>query len=325
MKANHRVVVFFDNLEDVSVEESVFEGMDVDVELTGVRDEDEIVETAAGAVGVILDANTQFTESVIDRLDDLEIISRAGIGYDNIDTDAAEERGITVTNVPDYCMDEVPAHTIGLILSLVRRLTVFDAHTADGGWDWGHGAPIPRLNELTLGVIAYGKIGSRVAKKAEHFFDTRLAYDPYVDDVTIELADVEPVGFDELLERSDVITLHPPLTDETREMIDAEAFETMGEDVILVNTSRGGVIDQDALLTALEDGTLAGAGLDVLAEEPPAEDDPLLDRDDTIITPHTAFYSEGSLVELREKAASEVKRVIEGEEPRSPVGEPDWK
>ncbi|MFB6114563.1 MAG: C-terminal binding protein [Halodesulfurarchaeum sp.] len=324
MDSTNRVVVFWPNLEDVSIEESVFEGMDVDVELSKTRNEDEVIEVADGADGVIIDDQAPFTQSVIEELTDLQIISRAGIGYDNIDLDAAEANDIITTNVPDYCMDEVPTHAMALILSLFRRLEVYDEATASGDWDWVDAAPIERLNNKTLGIVAYGKLGSRVAKKAEPFFDTRLAYDPYVPDVEMELADVEPVGFEELLSRSDVITLHPLLTDETREMIDEAAFNTMGEGVFLVNTSRGEVVDIDALVEALEDGTVAGAGLDVLPEEPPPEDHPLLGRSDTIITPHAAFYSEGSLVEMRKKGAREVKRVLEGEEPRNPIEEPEY-
>lgn len=320
--SQYQVVVFDNRIEDLSIEREIFDGMPVDLTLSGTTSE-HVIRDGIDAYGIIVDATVPISAEVISQLDDLEIIARSGIGFDNVDVEAARDRGIRVTNVPDYCLDEVSTHALALILSLVRKLPVYDRRTSDGVWDWSDGVPTDRLSERTLGIVGYGNIGSRAATRAEPFFDQRIAYDPYVEDAVLRSAGVEPVTFEDLLARSDVISLHPPLTDETRGMIDESAFEQMGDETILVNTSRGGVVDQQALADALDAGTIAAAGLDVLETEPP-ENDRLLDRDDVIVTPHAAWYSEQSMVDLRQSAAREVRRKLEGEPPKNPVEDQEW-
>lgn len=320
--SQYQVVVFDDRIRDLSVERSVFEGMPVDLTLSGTTSED-VLTDGKDAAAIIIDATVPVPAEVIADLEDLEIIARSGIGFDNVDVEAARERDIRVTNVPDYCLEEVSTHALSLILSLARKLPIYDRRTGEGVWDWSDGVPIERLAERTLGVVGYGNIGSKAAEKARPFFDRVLAFDPYVDDDVMRADEVEPVAFADLLSRSDVVSLHPPLTDETKGMIDASAFEQMGEGAILVNTSRGGVVDQKALADALDAGTIAAAGLDVLETEPP-EDDRLLGRDNVIVTPHAAWYSEQSMNDLRQSAAREVRRLFEGEPPKNPVEDQDW-
>lgn len=322
------VAVFDSKDETLAVEREVFEGMDVELRQPDARDEDGAIEAARDADAIIADAAVPITERLLSVLD-LRIVARAGIGFDNIDVAAAGRHGVTVTNVPDYCVDEVSTHALALLLALVRKTHVYASDTAAGGWDWERGAPIRRLGDLTLGIVAFGRIGSRAAEKALPFFERVIAADPYVDDAEIERAGVEPVAFDELLARANVISIHTPLTDETRDMFDADAFAAMDADpddgggTLLVNTSRGPVVDEDALLTALDAGTVAGAGLDVMEREPPG-DSPLLGREDVIVTPHVAWYSRESQREVRRKAATEVRRALEGEDPRYPVGDSQW-
>lgn len=318
-----RVVVFDDRILDLDIEKAAFDDVDVDLQLSGGTSEAHVVEDGADATGIIVDANVPVPASAIAAMENLEIVARSGIGFDNVALDAAREHDVRVTNVPDYCIDEVSTHAMGLILTLARKLTVYDRATSDGRWEWADGVPLQRLSDRTLGIVGHGNIGSRTAAKAEPFFDERLAYDPYVSDASLRAAGVEPVSFDDLLARSDVVTVHPPLTDETEHMFDERAFEQLSAGTIFVNTSRGGVVDQQALEAALDDGTVAAAGLDVLEREPPV-DDPLLGREDVVATPHAGWYSEESMMELRRAAAHEVKRAIEGRPPLNPVDEHEW-
>lgn len=317
-----QVVVFDDRIEDLAIEREIFGGIAVDLTLSGTTRE-HVLTDGTDAFGIIIDATVPIPADVISALDELEIVARSGVGFDNVDVDATRDRDIRVTNVPDYCLDEVSTHALSLILALVRNLPVYDRRTSDGSWDWTDGVAIKRLSEQTLGIVGYGNIGSRTARKAAPFFEERLAYDPYVADDTIRSDDVGPVGFEDLLARSDVISLHPPLTEETRGMIDASAFGKMNDETILVNTSRGEVVDQQALADALDQGTIAAAGLDVMEAEPP-ENDQLLARNDVLVTPHAAWYSNQSMVDLRRGAAREVKRTLEDEPPKHPVEEQEW-
>lgn len=320
-----QVVVFDTKRPDLRIERQVFEALDlpVEVEMSPHRTEAGVIEAAMGAHGIMVDAGTPVTERVLDALDALEIVARVGIGVDNIAIDAAREQGIAVTNVPDYSVDEVSTHALGLLLTLAREIQTYSADTEAGNWDWKRGVPLFRLQERTLGVIAFGRIGRRIARKAAPLFETVVAYDPYLDDDVFERYGVERVGFEELLGRADAISLHTPLTEETESMLDSAAFGTMAErdtdaGTILINTSRGGVIDEGALLEALESGTVRAAGLDVLAEEPPS-DRALLDRDDVIVTPHIGWYSEESRDEVRRRSAREIGRVFQGVPPENDV------
>ncbi|MFW6003177.1 MAG: C-terminal binding protein [Halanaeroarchaeum sp.] len=321
--ATPRVVVFDDRIPDLDIEAATFGDLDVDLRLSGGTSEAHVAEDGADATGIIVDANVPVPGSAIASMDNLEIVARSGIGFDNVDLEAAREHDVRVTNVPDYCIEEVSTHALGLILTLGRKLHVYDRETSEGRWEWADGVPIERLSEKTLGIVGHGNIGSRAAAKAEPFFGRRLAYDPYVTDSSLRDAGVEPASFEVLLSEADVVSVHPPLTAETEHMFDASAFDRMSRGTVLVNTSRGGVVDQEALATALDDGTVAAAGLDVLEREPPV-DDPLLERDDVVATPHAGWYSEDAMEELRRAAAEEVKRAIEGRPAINPVDEHEW-
>jgi D-3-phosphoglycerate dehydrogenase / 2-oxoglutarate reductase len=243
------------------------------------------------------------------------IISRYGVGVDNIDVETATNHGIVVTNVPDYCMDEVSTEAMALLLCGARRIMIYDRQIREGGWDMRAGLPFPRLWGLTLGIIGFGRIGRTVAPKAQAFGLRVIAYDPYIDRQEMVKRNVTPTDFDTLLRESDFVTLHVPLTPETTKMIGEKTLGKMKPAAWLINTSRGGVVDTEALVVALKKGRIAGAGLDVMPQEPPAVDDPLRSLPNVVMTPHSAFYSEGSLQELQAKAVKRIVDVLAGNTP----------
>ena len=258
------------------------------------------------------------TAEIIRQMKRCRIISRFGIGVDNVDIPAATRAGIVVTKVPDYCIDEVSDHALALLLALVRKVSFANARVQAGRWEMPAVVPIHRLRGTVLGLVGFGRIPQLVAPKGQAFGMRVLAFDPYIAEPVMKRAGVEKVEFMELLERSDYISIHTPLGPETHHMFNAEAFRRMKPSAYLVNTARGPIIDEAALASALDNKQLAGAALDVLESEPPTGS-PLLRRDNVIFTPHTGFYSEESLLELQTKAAEEVVRVLEGKAPLNPV------
>jgi len=279
------------------------------------RSEEEVIQKAKDAHG-LLTQYAPISRKVIEALSQCRVIARYGIGVDNIDISAATQRKIVVVNVPSYCEEEVASHTLALILACVRKIFLFNQAIRKGNWDWKLGRPIVRLSEQKLGLIAFGKIAKMVAKKARAFGFSLMGFDPYISDEEFAAEGVRKVDLDYLLKNSDIICVHAPLTQETRHMLGREEFKKMKSSSFLVNTSRGAVVDEKALYEALREGQIAGAALDVLEEEPPAKDRPLLKLDNVIFTPHVAWYSESSLKELRAKAATDLVRVLEGKTPQ---------
>lgn len=312
----HRVVVADTKATNIDAIEQTLS--DAATETTEARAADEVIEAAHGADALIVDSSTQVTAAVLEALDSLSVVGRSGIGVDNIDVAAAQREGTVVINVPDYCVDEVSTHALSLALARLRRLETYDGGIAEGTWDWTLGQPIGRLAGSTVGLVAFGAIARRLAAKLRGFDVSVLAYDPYVPEYRMADFGVETVGFEELLSRSSIVSIHAPLTDETRGMFDAEAFDAMREDAILVNTARGPIVEEDALAAALRSGGIDAAGLDVREAEPPG-DSPLHGREDVLLTPHVAWYSEDSRTELGHTVAADVDRVLRGEEPRNPV------
>jgi D-3-phosphoglycerate dehydrogenase len=244
-----------------------------------------------------------------------QIIARYGVGVDNIDVEAATEHGIVVTNVPDYCMDEVSNEAMAMLLCGARGILTYDRSVRSGVWNVKVGMPLFRLKGLTLGIIGFGRIGKTVAPKAQGFGLRVIAYDPYIDQQEMTQRNVKPVDLDTLLRTSDFVTIHTPLTPETHKMLGEEALRKMKPTAWLINTARGGVVDTVALAAALREGRLAGAGLDVLPQEPPPRDVEFFGLPNVIFTPHSAFYSEGSLQELQSKTAQRVVEVLQGKVP----------
>ena len=295
----------------------------VDVDVAELRSTENLIEAAAGADAVVTDINTPVTAEALDALD-LRVVVRSAVGVDNIDVEAAAANGVTVTRVPDYCTDEVATHSVSLLFACLRSLKGYDDQVAAGGWSWEAGRPIRRVSASTIGFVSFGPIAQRAAEQLSGFDADLVAYDPFVEATEMAEYGVEKASFDELFDRADHVGVYAPLTDATRGMVDADALGRLDEDSVVVNVSRGPVVDADALLDALEAGSIKGAGLDVLAEEPP-EDDPLVGRDDTLVTPHAAWYSEEARDDLNRSGAADVAAVLNGETPDGRVDpDADW-
>jgi D-3-phosphoglycerate dehydrogenase / 2-oxoglutarate reductase len=246
-------------------------------------------------------------------------IGRFGLGVDNIDLPAAKALGIAVNYVPDYCLREVSDHAMALLLALTRKITFANKLVQSGRWEVPPIVPLHRLEGQVLGLIGFGNIPRALAPKARSFGLKVLAHDPYVAKETLSGAGVEGVSFDDLLARSDFISVHAPLLAATRGLMNATAFGKMKKGAFLINTARGPLVDEAALVAALDSGHLGGAALDVVASEPLPTDSQLLGRDNVILTPHTAFYSVEALEELQTKCASDVARVLSGEKALYPI------
>jgi D-3-phosphoglycerate dehydrogenase len=290
------------------------------------RSEDDLISIAHDADAIIT-GGEPYSRKVIEKLTKCRIISNIGIGYDGIDVEAATEHGIFITNVPDYCLEEMAEHTLALILACGRKLLRFNRAVREGKWDSRAPReirekirpPMFRLKGQTLGLIGLGRIPRTLVPKAKALGLRVIAYDPYVSkDAAAELG-VEMVGFEQLLRESDFVSLHAALTKDNQHMMGLEQFKKMKRTAYLINTARGGLIDEQALNTALSEGIIAGAGLDVLDPEPPSRDNPLFKCDNVIITAHSANYSEESQAELLRRPEEEVFRVLRGEWPCCPV------
>ncbi len=277
-----------------------------------------LAEAASGADALLV-TYAPVTAWLIERLKRCRIISRFGIGVDNVDVAAATRAGIVVTRVPDYCIDEVSDHALALLLALARKIPEADRRVKAGQWEVAALAPIHRLRGRTLGLVGFGQIPRALAPKARALGLRVVAFDPYVEPEEMARAGVDAVSFDDLIAQSDFVSIHAPLVPETRHLFNADVFRRMKNTAYLINTARGPLVDEAALVEALERGQIAGAALDVLPQEPPPPASPLLRSSKIVLTPHAAFYSEESLEELQRKAAEEVVRVLTGEPPRHPV------
>ncbi len=279
---------------------------------------DDILSVARDADAILV-TYAKLPAELLQQLTRCKAIGRFGLGVDNIDVPAATARGITVTYVPDYCMQEVSDHAMALLLSLARKVPYSNKLVQAGRWEMPAVAPLRRLEGQVLGLIGFGNIPRALAPKAQAFGLTVIAHDPCAPKEVFAATGVESVSFDDLLARSDFISVHAPLLPATRGLVNAAAFAKVKKGALIVNTARGPLIDEPALIAALDSGHLGGAALDVVTTEPLPKDSPLLGRDNVILTPHTAFYSVEALEELQTKCASDVARVLSGEKPVYPV------
>jgi D-3-phosphoglycerate dehydrogenase / 2-oxoglutarate reductase len=299
-------------------EQRVLAPLGVELRPAQCQSEGEIIELAHEA-DAVLNCYAKMTARVIEGLKRCRIIARYGIGVDNVDVVAATRFGILVTNVPDYCIDEVSDHALALLLALARRITVADGAVKTGAWDVVAHAGIRRLRGQALGLLGFGKIAKAFASKVQPLGMKVLVYDPYIEPLLIAQHGAEAVSLDKVLTDADAISIHVPLSSETRNLIGQRELARMKPTAFLINTSRGGIVDEQALAAALKEHRLGGAALDVLSIEPPPPDHPLRQAPNMILTPHLAFYSRESVIELQTKAAEEVARALKGEPPRSPV------
>jgi|HubBroStandDraft_6_1064221.scaffolds.fasta_scaffold239275_1 D-3-phosphoglycerate dehydrogenase len=314
-KSNKRVLITDYAWKSLDRERRILEEVGATLVPAKTGEEDELSILAANVEG-ILTCWRRVSEKVIQNAPRCLAIGRYGIGLDNIDVPFATQAGIIVTNVPSYCVEEVAEHTMALLLSLARKITFYDREVKSGVYNLQSQTPLYRISGKTLGIVGFGRIAKAVCRKAAGFGLRILVCDPPLRKADIAGHQVETVPFQELLQSSDFISVHVPLKPDTRHLFDLGAFRQMKSTAFIVNTSRGEVIDADALLIALDEGLIGGAGLDVLAKEPPVLRDRLVLHPRTIVTPHAAFNSEESLEELQDTAAKQMADVLSGRSPR---------
>jgi len=279
---------------------------------------------AAIALGIRIMPGYIFSLKVIENLNKCRLIALTGIGYDNVDISAATEKGICVANVPYYCLEEVSDHAMALILACARKFYQLLPDIKRGKWSTQADylsalKPLHRLSGQTLGLIGFGNIARTLVPKARAFGFRIIAYAPHVPSILFETFKVESVGLDQLLGESDFVSMHTTLTSENKHMMGLPQFKKMKPTAYFINTARGELVDERALYTALSEGLIAGAGLDVLESEPPGLDNPLLKLSNVLITGHFAYYSEESREELFRWPWEEVARVLQGEWPQGLV------
>lgn len=303
----------------LDIERRIFQAAGAELLVAETGDEMELVRLAPRADGILTNWKP-VTPAVLDAAARCRIVSRYGVGVDNIAVQHATQLGIPVTNVPDYCFEEVSDHVMALLLACARRVVKFANATRVGQWDVKSGRPIPRLRGQTLGLIGFGHNGRALAPKAAGFGLKILAYDPWVKPEAVAPYGRLTNALDQVLREADYISIHVPLTDKTRGLINAQTLRLMKPTAYLINTSRGPIVDEAALYEALTEKRIAGAALDVLAQEPgdPGAN-PLFGLENVIITPHAAFYSESAIEELQQKAAEHVAQVLRGEVPTNIV------
>ena len=309
------------NLDD-TIEELEKVGAKMEL-LPFLEDEDEIIQKTKGADALIV-VEAPITRKVLSALgdDNCKAVLRTGVGFDCIDVEAATDNGIAVINIPDMWTREVANHAMTLLLTSNRKLVNQFNDVRNETWSPTPSAHFGPLHTETVGIVGMGRIGSAFARRIAAFETEVIAYDPYIDDAAFEAVGAISVSFNELLSRSDYVSVHTPLNDETHHLIDAEALSKMKSNAYLINTSRGPVVDEAALIIALQQGQILGAGLDVLESEPPAPSNPLLSMDNVVITPHSAHYSQLSMAIRPRRYGLEVAAVLEGRKPINLVNPP---
>jgi D-3-phosphoglycerate dehydrogenase / 2-oxoglutarate reductase len=305
--STYRVVVTDQVFPTVDLERELLAGIDAEL-IVAEDDRDEMLRLASSA-DALLNTYAPFSSEDLQTLGACQIIARYGIGVDNIDLDAARQAGIAVTNVPDYCLEEVAVHTVALILTSQRRIPEGDMLVRSGGWGVAELRPMRRISELTVGLLGYGRIARNVSSIMASMGATVIAHDPFVTDPG---DDTRMVAMEQLLAESDILSLHAPLTPETRGVIGTRELEQMRHDAVLVNTSRGPLIVLDDLLTALKLRTIGAAALDVVDPEPLPDPSLVAGVPNLLLTPHVAYYSESALRESQTKATTQVINRLTG-------------
>lgn len=298
----------------------VLEGAGVAHTRIDTGDEEEIVTASRKADALIVQSpNTPVRASLIGALERCRIIIRLGIGLDNVDVEAATKKGIAVANVPDYCEEEVATHAVALLLAYVRKIPLLDREVRKGNWDYRSGGAIRRMSELTVGILGFGRIGRAFAERLRPFGCRLMVSDPYVPGEVAKGLGAFPVSKTDLFRESDAVSIHLPLTGETKGLVDRTLLRSMKPHACIINTSRGLIIDEAALEEALQEGWIGGAALDVLVVEPPPSGNPFAQHENVVLTPHAAWYSETAVRDLLRKGAEEVVRVLQGGRPKALV------
>jgi D-3-phosphoglycerate dehydrogenase len=314
-KNKFKVVITDCDHGSIEEEKREFGRIGAELILAQIKEEEDLIRVCKDADGLI-NQYARLTRRVLENLPKCKVISRYGVGLDPVDLRAATDFGIIVANVPDYCIHEVADQTLSMILALIRKTAFFDQKVKSGQWDFRQGRPIHEIKGKTLGLVGCGRIGLEVAKRIFSFGVSVVAFDPYIQKVRkgVQLTDLDTV-----LKESDFISIHCPLNESTRHLIGEKEFQKMAKKPLLINTSRGPIIDEKALIQALVEGRISGAGLDVLEKEPPDPQNPFLKMENVILSPHVGFYSEESIHELKRRAAQVVSTVLSGKWPKSVV------
>ncbi|MCI8608580.1 MAG: C-terminal binding protein [Firmicutes bacterium] len=317
--AKYKVVITDREYETIDNEKRVFEESGLDIELYDYqyKDKEHILEVAKDADAIIVQY-AKMPRDLIEELDKCKIIARYATGFDGLDLEAATDNGIYICNVNDYCREEVATHTLALLMEMTRRVSKYDDWTHDGNWYAMPGKQHSLRNQV-IGVISFGRIARAFIDRIKPLCDNIWVYDAYADPEAMRSYGVEPKSFEEIVEHADYISMHCPLTEDTRHMFNKDVFKKMKNTAVIINVARGPVVSQDDLVWALENKEIGGAALDVLEQEPPAKDNPLFGFDNVIVTPHTAWYSVESQAILQSTPAEEVVRVLKGEVPLNVV------
>ncbi len=312
-----RVLITDHSFQSLDFEQETISDAGFELDYIQATTEQDVIDALDGA-RAILNTNVPITRAVFEAHDELEVVGRYGIGVDTVDIEAATEHGVQVVNVASYCEEEVSTHALALLLSVVRRIPAYDREVRDAEWDWMTGTPLQRLSGKTVGFAGFGTIAQRLLEKLQGFDVEFIAYDPYLSSDEIEELGARKVAFDAFLDAVDILSVHTPLTNETRELFDESAFERLDDSAILINTSRGSILNVESLYDAIERREIYGAGLDVLPDEPPASDS-VRDHHRIVYTPHVGWYSESSVTDLRETVIADVLAVLRHEGPQNPV------
>jgi D-3-phosphoglycerate dehydrogenase / 2-oxoglutarate reductase len=292
-------------------EEEVFKSSDYELIIKDCKTEEEIIELTKDADGVIANL-VPISKKAIDNMAKCKIISRYGVGYDSVDLEAATANGIIVANVPDYCPEDVSDQAMAMLLSCIRKIIVRSKKVSEGKWNIGEDEKVYRITGKKLGIIGLGRIGRVFLRKMKGFdLSEYLVYDPFISQETADQYGVTLVSLKNLIAESDYISIHSPLNNDTEKMISRKEFSMMKNNAIIINTARGPIIDQEALLDALKSGQINSAGIDVFSHEPIERNSELLALDNIVLSDHHAWYSEESYVELKTKAAMNVKNYLE--------------
>ena len=315
--AKYKVVVTDNRHGSYDIEKSMLENIGADVIVEDCADVDEVIVKCADADAVLLDM-APMTREAIAGLKKCKVIVRYGVGYDNLDVDACTEKGIVAANVPDYCLEDVSDMAVAHIFTCLRRTAMKDRLVRQG--EWNINAPnMFRLCGKKLALVGFGRIARALAAKLSGFNIEIIAYDPYVDEKVMAQVGVKKVSLEDALKQGDIISLHLPVTKETKGMINAAAFNMMKDTAFLINTSRGPLVDEEALIEALQQNKIAMAGLDTHCSEPLGKDHPLCKLDNCVLTDHTGFNTVEGVLELKTKVALAAKAVLEGGQPDFPL------
>jgi len=319
--ARYEVIVTDDRFGSYKEEENILKEINAKLTVYNLKSEEDAIYTLSKADAVLVNL-FDVTKRIIKSMKRCKIISRYGVGFDNVDVEAATKKGIWVARVPDYCIEEASDHALALLLACIRKITYKDKKIREGKWNLHRSRSVQRISGRSLGLIGYGKVARNLHRNIMGMkLSNVFVYDPYVDQRFIISNGGVPVDLNELFIRSDYISLHVPYTKETHYMIGEKEIALMKPNVILINTSRGSVLDEKAVINALKNKRINSAGLDVFEKEPIPKNSALLYMDNVILSDHAAYYSEESLIELKTKAAKNVLEVLNGNKPVYPVNE----